>query len=96
MINREGDRMLLSGPITLQNVTSQLGEGLVHVRSGAVTIDLGGVTDLDSALLAAILAWIREAHRLNNPLVIENLPEGLQTLAQLYGVEQLLPVAHRN
>lgn len=95
MISRDGDRMLISGPVTLQNVTAQLEDGLAQVRTGALTVDLAGVTELDSSLLAAILAWIREARREKNSLMIENLPEGLQTLAQLYGVEQLLPMANR-
>jgi phospholipid transport system transporter-binding protein len=82
--------------VTLHNVTSQLNDGLDQVRAGARKVDLGGVTELDSSLLAAILAWVREARRVNGSLVIENLPQGLQTLAQLYGVEQLLPVSKSN
>lgn len=96
MITRDGDRILLSGPVTLQNVTSQLNEGVNLIRAGALTVDLGGVTDVDSSLLAAIFAWIREAGLAKNSLAIENLPQGLQTLAQLYGVDQLLPLAHSN
>ena len=51
------------------------------------------VSELDSSLLAAILAFIREARFANRSLVLSNLPAGLRTLAELYGVEELLPIA---
>lgn len=93
MIRREGDRMFIAGPATLQNITGLLEEGLVQVRSGAEVVDLAEVSELDSSLLAAILAWIREARLQNHTLMVANLPKGLQTLAELYGVVELLPTA---
>lgn len=93
MIRRDGDRMYVSGSVTLQNVTGLLNEGLVCVRDGISTVDLSEVSGLDSSLLAALLAWIREARAANRSIVVANLPRGLTTLAQLYGVEELLPVA---
>ena len=93
MIRREGNRMLVAGPVTLQNAAKLLEEGLVLVRAGVSVIDLAEVSELDSSLLAATLAWLREARSANHPLAVANFPRGLQTLAQLYGVEELLPVA---
>lgn len=95
MISRDGVRILVSGSVTLQNVTAVTDAGLVHVREGVSRVDLAGVSELDSSLLAALLVWIREAGLKKNPLTVENLPKGLQTLAELYGVEQLLPVGDR-
>jgi len=40
-----------------------------------------------------LLAWLREARRLGRELAITNLPQGLTTIAQLYGVAELLPAA---
>lgn len=85
--------MLVAGSVTLLNVTPLLEEGLTQIRAGVVSIDLAEVSELDSSLLAATLAWMREARRQNRMLTFANLPKGLQTLAQLYGVEELLPVA---
>lgn len=85
--------MLIAGPATLGTITSLLEEGLVQVRAGAALIDLAEVSELDSSLLAAVLAWIREAGMRNQTLHVANLPKGLQTLAELYGVVELLPVA---
>ncbi len=85
--------MLIAGPATLENITSLLDEGLGQIRAGVASVDLAEVSELDSSLLAAVLAWIREARLQNRTLTVANLPKGLQTLAELYGVEELLPVA---
>ncbi|MGA8007269.1 MAG: STAS domain-containing protein [Burkholderiales bacterium] len=91
-MQREGTTLKLSGPVTLANVAQVLEEGLQQIRDGARTIDLGEVTELDSSLLAMLLAWLREAKRRNSEVAFANLPQGLETIAQLYGVEGLLPV----
>ena len=66
MIRREGERMYVAGPVTLQNVTGLLREGIDHVRDGVCVVDLSEVSGLDSSLLAALLAWIREARDRNS------------------------------
>jgi len=91
-MRREGTTLKLSGPVTLANVAQLLEEGLQQIRDGARTIDLGEVTELDSSLLAMLLAWLREAKRRNSEVAFANLPQGLETIAQLYGVDGLLPV----
>ena len=93
MIRREGRRITLSGPVTLANAARVLEEGRQHLAEGVRTVDLGEVTELDSALLALALAWLREAHAAKRELAFANLPEAMQTLARLYGVEELLPKA---
>lgn len=85
--------MLVSGEITLRNVTGQLAQGLDLVRAGISGIDLAEVSALDSSLLAVLLAWIREARTIQRSLVVSNPPSGLITLAQLYGVQELLPLS---
>jgi len=86
--------MLVSGPVTLANVSQVLDEGYAAIRDGAGAIDLAGVTELDSSLLAMLLAWLRAAAQAGRTLRLDNLPGGLITLAQLYGVDELLPSAH--
>jgi len=93
MIQREGERLLVTGPVTLANVAQALQEGYEAIRAGADAVDLAGVTELDSSLLAMLLAWMREAARSGRTLRLDNLPGGLITIAQLYGVVELLPSA---
>ena len=92
MIRRDGRRIVVSGPVTLGNARQLLEEGRRHFAEGAATVDLSEVTEMDSALLALSLAWLREAREAKRELSFANPPEALQTLSRLYGVETLLPV----
>jgi phospholipid transport system transporter-binding protein len=91
MIRRDGERLYVSGPVTLANVAGVLEEARVPLADGVSAVDLGEVTELDSSLLAALLAWMREAKGRGRALTFAHLPQDLLTLAQLYGVAQLLP-----
>jgi len=91
MIRREGPRMLVSGPVTLANVTALLEDGRRHLAEGVQTVDLGEVSEMDSALLALLLAWLRDANARDQPIAFANLPASLRTIARLYGVDGLLP-----
>ena len=93
MIRREGDRMLVSGALTLANVAAALELGNVAIGEGVRSVDLGEVGELDSSALALLLAWLREAKRRDRNLVFTNLPQGLTTIARLYGVAELLPAS---
>ena len=90
MIRREGDRMVVSGALTLANVAAVLGQGNAVIGEGVRNVDLGEVGELDSSALALLLAWLREARRRDRDLVFTNLPQGLTTIARLYGVAELL------
>ena len=93
MIRREGPRMTLSGPVTLANVAGLLEEGRRHLGEGVRIVDLAAVGEIDSSLLALMLAWMRDAKARGAELAFANLPAPLQTIARLYGVEALIPVA---
>jgi phospholipid transport system transporter-binding protein len=92
VIRREGPRLVVSGPVTLANVAKLLEDGRQHLAEGAGTVDLGEVTEMDSALLALSLAWLRDARQAKRELAFVNPPAALQTLSRLYGVETLLPL----
>ncbi|HZS68805.1 MAG TPA: STAS domain-containing protein [Burkholderiales bacterium] len=93
MIRREGARMVVSGPVTLANVAALLEEGRRHLADGVQTVDLAEVSEMDSALLALLLAWLREARQHERALAFANLPESVRTIARLYGVDRLLPAS---
>ncbi len=92
MIRRDGRRMFVGGPVTLANVASVLEEGRRHLHEGVRAVDLSEVTDMDSSLLAVLLTWLRDARIEEHELTFANLPEALQTISRLYGVDGLLPV----
>lgn len=53
-------------------------------------LDASGLQQFDSSTLAVLLACARHAQQRGTPLVIEGLPERLQTLARVYGVADFL------
>ena len=93
MIRREGARVAVTGALTLASVTADLAQGKAAIAEGTRSFDLAGVGELDSSALALLLAWLREARRLGHDLAFTNLPQGLTTIARLYGVADLLPAS---
>ena len=93
MIRREGPRMIVSGAVTLVNVAALLEEGRRHLAEGVQSVDLAEVSEMDSALLALLLTWLRDARLHERPLAFVNLPQSLKTIARLYGVNELLPAS---
>ena len=93
MIRRDGDCMFVSGGLTLASVAAALPEGTAAIGQGVQTVDLGEVGEVDSSALALLLAWLREAGKHNRSLEFANLPQGLTSIARLYGVAELLPVS---
>ena len=58
----------------------------------AVRVDLTEVSDTDSAGLAVILQWVREARREGRDLRFAHLPKRLADLARISGVSDFVPV----
>jgi phospholipid transport system transporter-binding protein len=96
MIRVDGDRLLVEGPITMETAAALLdaGRGLCgQVEcSGGRVIDLSGVSAVDSAALAIVLAWMRAARDNGRTLRLEGVPAQLQSLAALYDLGELLPL----
>ena len=90
MIAREGDRLLLRGPVTIGTVSAHLAQLRALLGPGVAALDFAGVTEVDSAAVALALECLREARRRNLTLSLANLPEAMQHLAELYAVSELL------
>ncbi|MCK6389440.1 MAG: STAS domain-containing protein [Azonexus sp.] len=94
MIARDGDRLIVSAPMRMGAAQALLNEGVGLIGSDQqLTIDLSGVSDLDSSSLAVMLAWTRSAALLRSTLVFSGIPPAIKSLADLYGVRELLPEA---
>ena len=90
MIECDGGRCTMRGPITIDNVVSLLAEGNGLFTSVQATVDLAAVTDVDSSALSLLLEWRREAGRSGRSIRYLNLPSNLKSLAELYGVTELI------
>ena len=58
MIVRQGNRYLIEGPVTLDNVVTLIAEGAAFEGDGVI-VDLTGVTGADSSALSLLLEWVR-------------------------------------
>jgi phospholipid transport system transporter-binding protein len=74
----------------MRSVTALLAESAGKVAGPHVVVDLGGVTEVDSAAVSLLLEWRREAARTNRRIEYRNVPANLITLAELYGVSELV------
>lgn len=86
-------RAALAGPVTLANVNAVLEEGARVLKAPAVTVDLTGVTEVDSTAVSLLLEWRRAALRDKRAIAYVNHPENLKSLIKLYGVSELLAVS---
>ena len=92
-ISCEGERCRLEGPVTMQNVTALLAESEGLFKGPRVVVDLGAVTEVDSAAVSLLLEWRRAAEKENRRIEFENVPANLESLAELYGVAHLIATA---
>ena len=90
MLTCADGRCMLSGPVTMRTVTGGLEESQRLFNGSRVVIDLSGVTELDSAAVSLLLEWRRGARAANRELEFINIPANLTSLADLYGVSELL------
>ncbi|MGH8661921.1 MAG: STAS domain-containing protein [Burkholderiales bacterium] len=90
MIVCNGDDCAVQGPVTADNVVSLLAQGAERFSGPRVTVDLSGVTEVDSTALSLLLEWRREAIRNGREIRYRNLPASMKSLAELYGVTELL------
>ena len=90
VIRCEGGELSVEGPITIDNVVSVVANGVALFDGEDVTIDLGRVTEADSAAVSLLLEWRREAAGRRLQIRFLNTPQNLQSLMQLYGVSELM------
>jgi phospholipid transport system transporter-binding protein len=76
--------------LTFDNAKTALDAGLQAIGAGQSVIDFAGLTVVDSAAVATLLAWRRVAAARAMPLAFINLPDNLRSLIALYDVAELL------
>jgi phospholipid transport system transporter-binding protein len=81
----------LQGALTVDNAASLLNELKPHLERGIQTLDLSAVEQVDSAALALIFSSLRQSRAAGHELRLAPLPANILTLAELYGVAELLP-----
>ena len=92
MIARNGDRLQVSGRLTIDTVAALFDTALQPDGGGALAVDLKNVEAVDSSAVSLLLSWLRRAQRNRVELSFANVPDNLLSLARLYGVAELLPL----
>lgn len=85
-----GGRLVVSGPLTLATA-AELGAAAEAHLNGDLVVDLAAVTEVDSSALSLLFEWQRAAQRRKCKVSFCNLPASLASLAELYGVTELIP-----
>lgn len=92
MIERQGEVLLLDGAVTIGTVPDLVDAISEHLTQGVKQVDLSRVTEVDSSAVALLLEWQRQAAGRGATLGWTGVPAALQNLANLYGVQELLPM----
>jgi phospholipid transport system transporter-binding protein len=89
-----GTVLALTGALSFETIPKVLEESAAYAARpdlpDCLTIDLSGITGVDSAAVALLLEWRRQAESRKKRLEFVNLPPNLLALAELYGVADLI------
>lgn len=81
----------IAGAVTVDSVGGLLRDLQPWLAKGIETLDFSGVEAADSAALALVFSAMRQARQAGHTLTCTGLPPSFATLAELYGVSDLLP-----
>lgn len=90
-MEREGDWMVVQGSLTMDTVPALFEAGLQQLANADFQLDLSRVDSVDSAAVSMLLGWSRAARGSGHALRVKGLPQDLLSLANLYGVAEMLP-----
>jgi phospholipid transport system transporter-binding protein len=88
--NEDGGRWTYVGELTSTNAGPVLAAAAVLNLPGDGEVDLTDAEGIDSAAVAVLLALKRRAADEGRPLRFVGIPAALASLADLYGVEEIL------
>jgi phospholipid transport system transporter-binding protein len=91
---QDSEVLALTGALSFETIPGVLAQSAEYAARAdlpdRLTIDFSGITGVDSAAVALLLEWRREAARHGKRLEFVNLPANLLALAELYGVADLI------
>lgn len=86
------DYWLLSGELTFATVAAIARQGLGLPRGARVTLDLRGISRADSAGLALLVDWMRQARHSEAQVHYANIPAQMLAVARVSGLDKILPL----
>ena len=92
MIALEAGRLVIKVPLLMDNARSLLEAGCAALQPGEQVFDFSEVAEADSSAIAVMLGWLRAGARSQSTVKFAHIPAGVRSLAELYGVAELLPL----
>lgn len=89
-ITQVGSGWELSGEVVINTASALLAASKLLTLSPNTKIDFSGVTNIDTATISLIFEWKRRAQKENQSVQCINLPANLNSLTQLYGVNEMI------
>jgi phospholipid transport system transporter-binding protein len=81
----------VSGPLTFASVPDLYAASRAWFAGGSdMVIDLAQVTQADSAGLALLIEWLRQARQAGAPLTFSNIPPQMLVLIRVNGLQDTL------
>ncbi|MCX7190876.1 MAG: STAS domain-containing protein [Candidatus Methylopumilus sp.] len=94
MIDFDKNQWNLSGDLTIEKIPSIIDLINKQKADKKTTIDFSKVTSIDTSTLSLIFELQRQAKTNKSHFIFKNLPKNLNSLAKLYGVEDLVSSLH--
>jgi phospholipid transport system transporter-binding protein len=83
----------VSGDVLIDNANLILNQSDAFKMADEIEVDFTDVSNVDTAALSLILEWQRRAVASKCRIKFANLPVNLSRLADLYGIEDFIPLA---
>lgn len=83
----------LTGELSMETAPGLLAQRQLFAGKDELTIDLEGVERADSAGVALLVWWQREAHQQQRVISFQNIPPQMLAIARVSGVDELLSLS---
>jgi phospholipid transport system transporter-binding protein len=93
MIEKRADCLAVTVPLVMANARGLLDAGRALLQPGEVVFDLAAAVEADSSAVAVMLGLVRAAPSRGASVKFSNVPAGVRSLAELYGVAELISLA---
>lgn len=91
--DKDAQQFRVSGELTLESASAVMAETQTLFETASeLDIDLADVSRADSASLALLITWMRQAKQSDKTISFRNLPTQMRAIARASGLDEFLPV----
>lgn len=89
--------LCVNGSINFENVMLVCKQGTTLMKTlETVEVNLHGLSQSDSSVLALLADWVREANALNKKIVFTHMPLFMRNITRVCGLDGVLPIVWEN